>query len=116
LGRKFKDVKNVLINEEQLNNENINLKNDYLEITNSNCLEVPNDHILFEKIGKTVKYRNVKTFEEIEKNIENIISESGNKLNSYNIYDFYKQIYKNEIEEDIFDINNPLSGNTSSRI
>ena len=49
-------------------------------------------------------------------NIENIISESGNELNTYNIYDFYNQIYKNEIEENIFDINNPSSGNTLSKI
>lgn len=116
LGRKFKDIKNLLIDKHQLDDENINLKNDYLEITNSNSLEIPNDHILFEKIGKTVKYRNVKTFEETDKNIENIISESGNELNIYNIYDFYNQIYKNEIEENIFDINNPSSGNTLSKI
>ena len=79
-------------------------------------LEVPNDKILFDKLENRVKYRNVKTFEEKDKNIENILSENGNVLKIYDIYEFYKQIYKNEIDENIFDINNPSSGNTSSKM
>lgn len=117
LGRKFKNINNLKIDQNELKNEQIDLKNDYLQITNSNFLEVPNDHILFEKIGNNVKYRNIKTFEETNKNIENIISEKRNILENYNnIYEFYQQIYKYEIDENIFDINNPSSGNTSSKI
>ena len=116
LGRKFKNINKLNIDENQLKQENIDLKNDYLQITISNTLEVPNDKILFDKLGNTVKYRNVKTFEETNKNIENIISENGNILKIYDIYEFYKQIYKNEIDENIFDINNPSSGNTYSKI
>ncbi len=116
LGRKFKDVNNIKANNEDLNDENIDLKNDFLQITNSNYLEVPNDHILFEKLGNKVRYRNVKTLKEMDKFIDTIVSENGNKLKIYDIYEFYKEIYKNEIEENIFDINNPSSGNTSSKI
>ena len=116
LGRKFKDINSFKIDTNELEKEEIDLKNDYLQITNSNLLEVPNDKILFDKLGNSVKYRNVKTFEEIDKNIENIISENGNILKIYDIYEFYKQIYKNEINENIFDINNPSLGNTSSKI
>ena len=116
LGRKFKNIKDLKIDENELKQEQIDLKNDYLQIINSNLLEVPNDKILFDKLGNSVKYRNVKTFEETNKNIENIVSENGNVLKIYDIYEFYKQIYKNEIDENIFDINNPSSGNTSSKI
>lgn len=116
LGRKFKNINDLNIDENELEAEEIDLKNDYLQITNSNLLEVPNDKILFDKLGNSVRYRNVKTFEETNKNIENIISENGNILKIYDIYEFYKQIYKNEIDENIFDINNPSSGNTSSKI
>ncbi|MGN1299164.1 MAG: DUF4912 domain-containing protein [Candidatus Scatovivens sp.] len=116
LGRKFKDIKNIKIDTEELEKEYIDLKNDYLEIVDSNSLEVPNDHILFEKLGNSVKYRNLKTFEERQKNIESIVTEKGNKLKIYDIYEFYKKIYKSEIDENIFDINNPSSGNTSSKI
>ena len=116
LGRKFKDINNVKFDINELEKEEIDLKNDYLQITNSNLLEVPNDKILFDKLENSVRYRNVKTFEETDKNIENIVSENGNILKIYDIYEFYKQIYKNEIDENIFDINNPSSGNTSSKI
>ena len=56
--------------------------------------------------------------------IKNVILNREEKLRSiekletleiYNIYNFYQEIYKNEIEENIFDLNNPSSGNTSSK-
>ena len=41
---------------------NINhTKTNYIYITSSNELEAPNDHILFDKLGDTVYFRNVKT-------------------------------------------------------
>ncbi len=95
------------------NNESINQTfENYIYITSSNKMEAPNDHILFDSLGDTVYFRNVKT---------NIIE--GKKIASlsfiqniekiYNIYDIYQKIYP---EENIkyFNLNNPSSGNPSS--
>ena len=92
---------------------NINhTKTNYIYITSSNELEAPNDHILFDKLGDTVYFRNVKT---------NIIE--GKKITSfsfiqnigkiYNIYDVYKKMYPSEDIKN-FDFTNPSSGNSSS--
>ena len=61
LGRKFRNIQDVRPVREIVQKENINLQNDYIHITDSNKLEVPNDHILFETIKNQVTYRNVKT-------------------------------------------------------
>jgi len=113
LGRKFKEVPNFAEQTKQIvQEENINLQNDYIEITNSNTLETPNDHVLFENLKPTVLYRNVKTYEETTKNISNLFN---GLAKVYNVYDLYKIIYKDEIEGDMFDITNPSSaGNPSS--
>ena len=92
---------------------NINhTKTNYIYITSSNELEAPNDHMLFDKLGDTVYFRNVKT---------NIIE--GKKITSfsfiqnigkiYNIYDVYKKMYPSEDIKN-FDFTNPSSGNSSS--
>ena len=50
LGRKFKEYPKFVKETQQIiQEENINLQNDYIEIVSSNTLEVPNDHVLFEK-------------------------------------------------------------------
>lgn len=113
LGRKFKNISELNVDNSILKQENIVLKNDYLQISNSNILETPNDRILFDKLGKNIKFRNIKNNQESVKNIENIIL---NKDGNLEIYNFYKEIYKNEIEENIFDLINPSSGNTSSKM
>lgn len=68
-------------------------------ITSSNMLETPNDHILFEKLGKTVFFKDVKTNKISEKGIYSFeFMHNIGKI--YNIYDLYKEIYKDELNGD----------------
>ena len=113
LGRKFKfkpEYINIVSTEET---KNIELYNDYVPITTSNVLEVPNDHILFEEIEEKALYRNIKTNEETYVEVAN--SEISNKMgNIYNVYDLYKEIYKNEIGDgSLIDLLNPSSMSSS---
>lgn len=115
LGRKFKDqARLVTINRKQVKDENIILQNDYLPITTSNTLEVPNDHILFENLKPYVVYRNVKDYKESVVDISNL--EFAKKMGKiYNIYEVYKEIYKKEMEdESLLDLLNPSSMSSSS--
>ncbi len=115
LGRKFRDqAKLVTINKKQVKQENIVLQNDYLPITTSNTLEVPNDHILFENLKPYVIYRNVKDYQEKVVDISNL--EFAKKMGKiYNIYEVYKEIYKKEMEEEsLLDLLNPSSMSSSS--
>lgn len=115
LGRKFKDQSKLgYVNREQVRDENIVLQNDYLPITTSNTLEVPNDHILFENLKPYVVYRNVKNHEEKLVDISNL--EFAKKMGKvYNIYEVYREIYKNEMEdESLLDLLNPSSMSSSS--
>ena len=68
-------------------------------ITSSNDLQTPNDHILFDTLGKTVFFKNVKT-NEITSKDTSCLSFMNNIGRIYNIYDLYKEIYKNELLED----------------
>ncbi len=113
LGRKFKEIPKIeRVSEQIALKENINLRNDYIEIVNSNTLEAPNDRILFDEIKPTITYRNVKTHEEFTKDITNVFTGFAKV---YNVYDLYKIIYKDEFDTDMFDLNNPSSaGNPSS--
>lgn len=70
-----------------------------VDISSSNKMDAPNDHILFDKLGKTVFFKNVKTNVITPKNISTL-SFISNIGRIYNIYDLYKQIYKNELYED----------------
>ena len=90
-------------------NEKINT--DYIYISTSNGIEAPNDRILFDKNQKMVYFRNVKTGKITEKPI-NTISFIRNMGKIYNIYDLYKELYKDEEIDDI--VSNPSSGNPSS--
>lgn len=87
------------------------IQND-LFVTSSNELEVPNDHILFEKQQKMVYFKNVRTDKVSSKNISNLtfIKNIG-KI--YNIYELYQEIYKNE-EVDV--LSNPSSNPSSDFI
>jgi len=79
-----------------IKNNKENKINDYLYITKSNDLISPNNHILFEKLGQFVTFRNVNTNEKIISNIKSYDFLS-------NIYEFYKQMYNEEL------LNNPSS-------
>ena len=84
----------------------ISIPNDYVYISSSNVIEAPNDKFLFEPNTRNLFFRNVKTNQEFSKDIATLsFMEKINKI--YNIYDVYKEIYK---EEDLIDaMNNPTS-------
>lgn len=113
LGRKFKSTPEFVNIATTSDGRTIQLQNDYVPITTSNILEVPNDHILFEKVGTKALYRNVKTDEESYVEITNFefIKKMGN---IYSIYDLYKEIYKNELGDGgLADLLNPSSMSSS---
>ena len=111
LGRKFK-YKND-INYDAAHRQNIVLQNDYMPITTSNTLEVPNDHILFENLRPYVVYRNVKNYQETIIDISNLdFARRMGKI--YDVSDIYKDIYKNELGKDgLMRIINPSSMSSS---
>ena len=69
---------------------------DYLYLAQSNDLQSPNNHILFEKIQEFVVFRNVNNDNVVKKNIK-----SFKFLKD--IYKFYKDMYDEEV------LNNPSS-------
>lgn len=90
--------------------------NNYVYVTTSNDMEMPNNHILFDKLGKSVFFRNVKTnfSEEVPITSMSFIKRLGKV---YNIYELYKEIYKDEInieELNSNDIKLNLSSSSSS--
>ena len=90
---------------------NSNIDN-YISISTSNNMQMPNNHILFDKLGKSVFFKNVKNNFIEEKEISSItFMKNFGKV--YNIYEIYKELYKNEIELEEFD-NNTLNLNLSS--
>lgn len=88
-----------------INNQS-EIKTDYIYITSSNKIESPNDHILFNNSQKMIYFRNIKTKQEIQKPISSI-SFMRNMGKIYDIYDIYKELYKNE--EDFNNLSNPSS-------
>lgn len=72
------------------NQENEENSSDYLYIAQSNDLQSPNNHILFEKIQEFVVFRNVTNDNVIKKNIK-----SFKFLKD--IYKFYKDMYDEEV-------------------
>ena len=119
LGRKFivDSQNNVLVENNVSSKENTfpfepYKANDYLYITSSNELEMPNDHILFDKLGSSVFFRNTKTNITEEKNISSIsFLQKIGKV--YNIYDLYKEIYQDELIYDEFGLNLPSSSSST---
>lgn len=79
--------------------KNTEVHHENVYITSSNDLQTPNDHILFDTLGKTVFFKNVKTNEITVKDTSSL-SFMNNIGRIYNIYDLYKEIYKNELLED----------------
>ena len=112
LGRKFRNIQDIRPVKEIIEKENINLQNDYIEITNSNELEAPNDHVLFESLGNQVTYRNVKNGYEFNKDISSVIEKLSKNYKDADIKEIYRELYGEEISEDI--LSNPSSGSLSS--
>lgn len=78
----------------------ISLPNNYMYVTSSNIIEAPNNHILFEKKQKILFFKNVKTNTTTPKDISTFeFTKYSGKI--YNIYNFYKEIYKNDELENL---------------
>lgn len=92
---------------------NISTSNSIVNIISSNEIATPNDHILFDKLGKTVFFRDVKNNYEVEKDISSL-SFISNIGRVYNIYDLYKEIYKNELNGDELGVGLSSSGFSSN--
>lgn len=93
-------------------NNNIEISNNYLYITNSNDMMSQNDHILFDKLSHLVYFKNVKTNEITKKNITNFSLLT--KIGKFNIKEFYKKLYPNEIFDfDRLDLRNPSSSSST---
>lgn len=88
--------------------------NNYIYISSSNDIIAPNDKVLFNINPETIQFRNVKTNNTQTKSITKLTFmphlQQVSKI--YNIYNLYKELYKDENLEDIF---NPSSGNSSSK-
>jgi len=82
-----------------------NLNTDYIYVSSSNKIEFPNDHILLEELPNKIKFKNVKTNELSIKDISTLHLIGINKI--YNVNEFYKEFYQNEIMENV--ISNPPS-------
>lgn len=84
-------------------------------IVSSNHLEAPNDHILFEKQQKMVYFKNVKNNTISSKDVSTLtFIQNIGKI--YNIYDFYKTIYKQENIDKMYDLSNPSSNSSSGSV
>ena len=109
LGRKF--IENSVTSAEETASY---FANDYLPITSSNDIEMPNNHILFDKLGKSIFFRNTKTNIVTKKDISSI-SFMQNMGKVYNIYDLYKEIYKDEFAgNNILELDFPSSNSSSN--
>jgi len=111
LGRKFRSLDQAhSVNFDAVRQENINLENDYVHITDSNVLEAPNDHILFELLTDKIKFRNVKTGEEYYKYLKDILSELAGTYSEKDVQGLYTKLYEEEIKAEDFGRRNPASG------
>ena len=94
---------------------NMNIDN-YIYVSTSNDMEMPNNHILFDRLGKTVFFRNVKNNFVEERQVSSIsFIKSIGKI--YDIYEIYQELYKDEIsleELDNMKLNLSSSGGSSS--
>lgn len=84
------------------------ISTDYLNVSYSNTLEMPNDHVIFFKENDSIYFKNIKT----NKVVENIFKSKDYENNLKGIYDNY------DISEinDKFDFKNPSSQNPTSNV
>ena len=115
LGRKFRDISDIKPKEEVIKEEHINLQNDFIYITDSNKLETPNDHVLFEKLPNQIIYRNVKNGNETKRDSTDVLDKFTRNYREVDIRYVYHTLYGDEeYEEEI--MLNPSSGGLSSSI
>ena len=77
---------------------NSNIEN-YVYVSTSNDMEMPNNHILFDKLGKSVFFRNIKNNFVEEREVSSL-SFIRNLGKVYDIYELYKEMYNGEISID----------------
>ena len=97
-------------------NHYVSIPNDYLPISSSNEMITPNDHILFESIGQTVTFKNVKTNQIQVTSISSIVPAVLKMIINYQFKNFLLCFIK---KEDFpftarFSFTNPSSGNPTS--
>ena len=92
---------------------NNNKIDNYVYITTSNDMEMPNNHILFDQLGKTVFFKNIKNNFVEEKEISSI-SFIKNIGTVHSIYELYKEIYNGEIIAEDLTSNNLFLNLSSS--
>ena len=80
----------------------------FINVSYSNTIEMPNDHILFFKNNDKIYFKNIKT----NKVTEKIINLKNDSKNIKSIYDKYNLFDR----EDRFDFNNPSSQNPTSNV
>ena len=73
----------------------------YIHVATSNDMEMPNNHILFDKLGKSVFFKNIKNNYVQEKEISSISFIKN--IGKYGIYEIYKELYRDSlnIEQDL---------------
>ena len=109
LGRKFK-TKPELINIAKMQQEQINLQNDYLPFVDSNKIEAPNDHVLFENFQNKVRFRNVKTGIEFDRNLLDFVEKISKAYNASEFKKIFSEMNKNiDIDDDRLALSNPSS-------
>ena len=115
LGRRPKfHISNEVVAQANQEENNYAPLDNYIYICTSNNMEMPNNHILFDKLGKSVFFKNVKNNFIEERNISSL-SFITNIGKVYNIYELYKEIYKDEIDiEDLSSDNLKLNLSSSS--
>ena len=89
------------------------IKEDYIYVTSSNKMQTPNDHILFETFSPNITYQNIKTGELTTKDFSRN-SKYRNMQKIYNIYNLYKEIYKNELFDELISGNHKNPSSLSS--
>ena len=97
-------------------NHYVSIPNDYLPISSSNEMITPNDHILFESIGQTVTFKNIKTNQIQVTSISSIVPAVYKNDYKLPIQKLFAMFYK---KEDFpftvrFSFTNPSSGNPTS--
>lgn len=105
LGRRFKEY--AKRNPDMPHKEDLN---SVINISYSNDLIMPNDHVLLDEIKSQVKFRNVKTNKDFFVDTYHILA-NNNLINFYNLY---KGLYQVEDLSNIFSLTNPSSGNPTS--
>ena len=110
LGRKFRNLEQAKQADfKVVKDEHININNDFIYITDSNKLEIPNDHILFELLPSKIKYRNVKNGNEFDKELKQVVNDFDNSYPSNTGHELYNKLYEDEIAKEDFGRKNPGS-------